>query len=385
MHCTGKWKEAFLEEGMDKMNNPIYVTRPFLPPREEYDHYLDQIWQSGVITNAGPLHNQLEEQLRKYLNVPYAMLFTNGHLSLEFLIQAAGLTGEVITTPFTFASTVHAIVRNGLTPVFCDISEDDYTMDTSKIEELITDKTSAILPVHVYGNPCDVESIRKIARKHSLKVIYDAAHAFGEEVNGIGIGNYGDGSIFSFHATKVFQTIEGGAAVVKDMETGYKLYQLKNFGITGETTISSIGANAKMNEFQAAMGLCNLKHVEELITGRRNIVQRYEENLKDVAGIRLNRRKENIKYNYAYFPVLVEEGFGADRDKVCEVLNKEQIYPRKYFYPLINHCRCYRERFDPGLTPVAEYISDNIITLPLYPQLSMEDVDRICELLKACR
>ena len=254
---------------------PILVTRSSLPPFEEFTEMLKPIWESGWLTNMGDYHKELEQKLREYLGADRLVLFTNGHMALEMVIQALELTGEVITTPFTFASTTHAIVRNGLTPVFCDINPRDYTMDVDKIEALITEKTSAILPVHVYGNICDVERIEAIARRHNLKVIYDAAHTFGETYNGVGTACFGDASIFSFHATKVYHTIEGGAVAFREAWMEHRLNCLKNFGIVDQDHVVWVGGNAKMNEFQAAMGLCNLRHLEDEITKRRRVAERY--------------------------------------------------------------------------------------------------------------
>ena len=266
----------------------ILVTRSSMPPYEEYTEAIRDIWDTHWLTNMGKYHNELEKQLKEYLGVNGLSLFTNGHMALELALQAMNLSGEIITTPFTFASTTHAIIRNGLTPVFCDINNIDFTIDVSKIEALITDKTSAILPVHVYGNICDVEKIEQIANKYGIKVIYDAAHAFGVRYKGIGIGNFGDASMFSFHATKVFNTIEGGAISFHDNdEFSQKLYRLKNFGIKNEETVDDIGANAKLNEFSAVMGLCNLKHIGTELEKRKQIVNTYMNELSSINGIQL--------------------------------------------------------------------------------------------------
>ena len=274
----------------ENMDRKILVTRSSLPPMEEYIEEIKSIWESHWLTNMGEKHEALQTELANYLKVPEIELFTNGHMAIEMALQALDLPkgGEIITTPFTFASTTHAIVRNGFEPGFCDIDSKTFTMDPARIEELVTEKTCAILPVHVYGNICDVEAIEKIARKYHLKVIYDAAHAFGETYKGIGIGNFGDVSCFSFHATKVFNTIEGGAATYSDKELGKHLYELKNFGIRGPETVVSVGANAKMNEFCAAMGLCNLRHLNEEIEKRRRVVERYRQHLTGISGIQLN-------------------------------------------------------------------------------------------------
>jgi len=292
------------------------------------------------------------------------------------------LHGEVITTPFTFASTTHAIVRNRLEPVFCDINSTDYTIDISKIESLITDKTCAIVPVHVYGNICDVAEIDRIAKKYGLKVIYDAAHAFGERYMEQGIGSFGDVSCFSFHATKVFNTIEGGAVCFRDVEFGKKLYYLKNFGIRNSEEVEGIGANAKMNEFCAAMGLCNLPHVDEEIARRKAAAERYREHLSGVRGIRLNPFQTGVHSNYAYFPVVFDEKtFGLSRNEVFKILADNSIGARKYFHPLTNTFNCFNGKYDAGLTPVALYISKRVLTLPLFADLGLHDVDRICELI----
>lgn len=362
------------------MNEIINVTSSSMPEFDEYVKEIKDLWDSKWITNMGTKHKQLEKLLLEYLNTPNISLFVNGHLALESIIKSLNLTGEVITTPFTFVSTSHAIVRNGLTPVFCDINPLDYTIDVNKIEALITDKTSAIIPVHVYGNICNVKEIQKIADKHNLKVIYDSAHAFGVEMNGVGISNFGDASIFSFHATKVFNTIEGGAVVYKDKNLSKKLHYIKNFGITGLESIEFIGGNAKMNEFQAAMGICNLKNIDKEIDKRKKVFERYVERLSEIDGIKICKPKQDIKSNYSYFPVIFEK-FYSERDMVFEELKKNNIFARKYFYPLVNDLDCYKNRFKVDRTPIAKYISDRIITLPLYSDLQIKDVDKICNII----
>lgn len=289
--------------------------------------------------------------------------------------------GGVITTPFTFASTTHAIVRNGLKPVFCDIYADDYTIDAEMIESLITNDTCAILPVHVYGNICNIKTIDEIAKKYNLKVLYDAAHAFGEELDGISVAGFGDASAYSFHATKVFNSIEGGCICSKSQELIDEIYNLKNFGIQGQESVVACGANAKMNEFCAAMGLCNLRHIEDEIEKRKRVYNRYLENLDGVKGIKLNRIKQNVKSNYSYFPVLIEDSFKIPRDDVCGLLRRKGIVARKYFYPITSAFDCYIKKFDPAATPRAFEISRKIITLPIYSDLAMEDVDRICKII----
>ena len=339
------------------MNNKILVTRSSMPDFEEYIEEIKDIWDSHWLTNMGPKHKKLQAQLKDYLGVENIDLFTNGHMALELSLQAMKLQGEVITTPFTFASTTHSIVRNGLTPVFCDINPDDYTIDVTKIESLITDKTCAIMPVHVYGNVCNIEEIQK--------VIYDAAHTFGVRYKGKGIGGFGNVSCFSFHATKVFNTIEGGAACFKDPEFGLDLYRLKNFGIRGPEVVDAVGANAKMNEFSAAMGICNLKHID---------------------GIKLSPIQKDVVPNYAYFPVVFDEKvFGATRNEVFEKLAENDICARKYFYPLTNTFECFNGKFDVSKTPVSLHISNRVLTLPLYADLPLDDVDRICNIIIACK
>jgi dTDP-4-amino-4,6-dideoxygalactose transaminase len=361
---------------------PIHVTKSSLPPFEEYINEIKSIWETKWLTNMGEKHSQLEKELEAFMEVPYISLFTNGHLALEMAIEALNLSGEVITTPFTFASTTHAITRHGLTPVFCDISPYDYTLDVDRIESLITDKTSAIIPVHVYGNVCKVHEINKIAQKYNLKVIYDAAHAFGVTLNGQGIGNFGDISMFSFHATKVFNSIEGGALTFTDEKYKTQLYQIKNFGIESPESVIFAGSNGKMNEFSAAMGICNLRHIGENIANRKLVVKRYIERLSGVKGLKLLQAQEGVTSNYAYFPVVFnEQEFGKTRDEVHIALAKENIIARKYFYPLTNSFVCYSGRFNVDETPVAKYISERVLTLPLYDELALEDVDRICNII----
>ena len=364
----------------------INVIRSSMPSFEEYTEAIKPLWDSVWLTNMGANHEELSRRLCEYLNVPNVSLFVNGHMALEMALQAMDLEGEVITTPFTFASTTHAIVRNGLTPVFCDIDPDNYTIDASKIEELITPKTCAIVPVHVYGCMCDVEAIDSIAKKHGLKVIYDAAHAFGVEYKGKGAGSFGDASMFSFHATKVFHTIEGGAITTADVDLIDKLRKLKDFGIKDEEIVDGIGANAKMNEFCAVMGLCNLKHVDEEIKKRSIVTKTYRKNLADVEGIRILPEQKDVKPNHAYFPMVVnEEEFGADRQTVIDTLKLNDIYTRKYFYPLTSDMDCYKGMFDSSLTPVAKSVADRVITLPMSASLTQEDAERICKIIRGCK
>ncbi len=366
------------------MQDKILVTRSSMPDFDEYVDEIKDLWDSRWLTNMGAKHNLLQDKLCDYLKVSNVSLFTNGHLALEAAIAVMGLKGEVITTPFTFASTTQAIVRNGLTPVFCDVNEEDYTIDTSKIESLITDKTSAIVPVHVYGNACNVYEIERIAKKHNLKVIYDAAHVFGVTINGRGIGSFGDASMFSFHATKVFNTIEGGCVTYDDDSLTKKLLIQKNFGMDTQESYPEIAGNAKMNEFQAAMGLCNLKHTDGEIAKRKAAVKRYRENLEGVPGLRVWKEQEGVCHNYAYFPVVFDKDvFGLSRDEAAEKLKKENIFARKYFYPITSSFECYRGKFEIGETPIAKRLSESVLTLPLYADLKPQDVDRICSALLA--
>lgn len=361
----------------------IYVTKPFLPKIDDYIEYLRRIWETSILTNNAQLHCELEEKLKNFLKAENITLFVNGHLALETAFNMLPAESEVITTPFTFSSTVHAIVNRGLKPVFCDIKESDYTIDETKIEALINERTSAIAAVHVYGYPCNVSAIQKIADKYKIKVIYDAAHAFGVEYNNLPICNYGDISMFSFHATKLYHTIEGGALVYKDASYKVKYDLYKNFGISGPQSIDEIGINAKMNEFQAAMGLVNLKYIKDIIANRREIAERYYYNLKDVSGITLVNIPDYVKQNYAYLPVLIKEQlYGYTRDQLFNLLGANDIYPRKYFYPLVVDYKCYEGWFDEYLLPVSRYVSDRILTLPIYYGLSLDDVDQICNLIK---
>lgn len=368
------------------MKEKILVTKSILPKFDEYMEEIRDIWDSHWLTNMGEKHKSLQLELRKFLDAENVELLTNGHMALELSIQALGLKGEVITSPFTFASTTHAIVRNHLNPVFCDINSKDFTIDVDKIEALITDKTSAIIPVHVYGNICEVKKIQKIADKYGLKVIYDAAHAFGESYMGENISHFGDVSCFSFHATKVFHTIEGGAVCYNDPDFGKRLAWLKNFGIKNEEVVEGIGANAKMNEFCAAMGLCNLRHLKDEIAKRKRVVDLYRKYLENVDGIQLNIMQAETITNYAYFPIVFhEKEFGSSRNEVAEKLEEYNIFPRKYFYPLTNTFDCYHDKYNAENTPIALHISKRILTLPLYPDLPLDVVEKICEIILDCK
>ena len=355
-----------------------------MPLFEEYCEEIKELWDSRWLTNMGVKHKQLEKDLKNYLSVDNLTLYTNGHLALEGIISAMNFPkgAEVITTPFTFASTTHAIVRCGLVPVFCDVNAIDYTVDADKIEELITDKTCAIIPVHVYGNMCDVEKIHRIAEKHSLKVIYDAAHAFGVEYKGKSSATFGDASMFSFHATKVFNTVEGGAITYSDASLAPVLDDMKNFGLHTPERGLYAGTNAKMSEFHAAMGICNLRHLDGEIEKRGRAVARYRQRLDGVGGIRLAPVQDGVKPNFAYFPV-VFDGYKYTRDEVFEKLKQENIIARKYFYPLVNSFECYQSLATAGVekTPIAAYIADRVLTLPLFADLTVDDVDKICDII----
>lgn len=361
----------------------INVTQSSMPPYEEYCEEIKAIWQTKQLTNMGPIHNKFKKQVKDFLHAKNLELFVNGHLALYCALKALDIRGEVITTPFTFASTTNAIIQAGCTPVYCD-TKDDYTIDERKIESLITKKTVAILGVHVYGNICNVDAIQKIANKYGLKVIYDAAHAFGVEYKGKGIAEYGDVSMFSFHATKVFHTIEGGAVCYKDPLLTKKLLLERNFGVNGES-IECFGTNAKMNEFQAAMGICNMRHLQEEIALRRNVFERYVKNLSGVEGLSPLKTREGIKQNYAYFPLLVDKSkFGVNRDELCEKLAENNVFARKYFYPLVSENKEF-SRDMTSSTPMAIYYSRNVICLPMYAHLALGDVDQICKIIKSIR
>lgn len=363
----------------------IYVTRPSMPPYKEYVEAIKPLWKSGLITNMGIYHAELERQLKKYLEVPAVSLMVNGHMSLEMAIQMMGFPegAEVITTPFTFVSTTHAIVRNNLKPVFCDVKLCDGTIDETKIESLITDKTVAIVPVHVYGNVCNVDRIHEIAEKYGLKVIYDAAHAFGVKYKGKGIGNFGDASIFSFHATKVYNTVEGGAVTFKNKKYYNKLYNLKNFGIYDEELVEEVGANAKMNELCAIMGICNLKHIHRAICERKKRYVEYKEYLCGVAGIRFFSENSDVERNYGYLPIVVEESCILDRDKIYRVLRENGIFARKYFYPLIPEQLCYQNQYRQDKLKNAKKLSKQILVLPLYEEMEMQMIKKISRIIKS--
>ncbi len=366
------------------MSDRILVTRSSMPTLEEYIEEISPLWESHWLTNMGVEHKKLEAALKEKLGVENLALFTNGHNALECILEAMALPagGEVITTPFTFASTTHAIKRKGLTPVFADVREDNLTLGPASIEALITPRTCAIVPVHVYGNLCDVDAIQKIADRHGLKIIYDAAHAFGVEREGVSVAAFGDASMFSFHATKAFNTIEGGCVCFKDEDLYPLLNQWKNFGIIGPEDVEFVGGNAKMNEFCAAMGVCNLRHFDDEIAKRKAVAERYWERLDGTPGVRVFRPADGIKSNYAYLPVLFDpEVFGAMRDDVFAALDAAGVGARKYFYPLVSDYACYRSVYSSDRTPVAKKAASQVLTLPMYADLAIEDVDRICDVV----
>ena len=362
----------------------INVTRSSMPSFEEYSEEIRDLWENRWLTNMGSKHEELQRSLEEYLGVPHVILYTNGHLALENAIAAMDLPegGEVITTPFTFVSTTHAISRNGLVPVFCDINDRDYTIDADKIESLITDKTVAIVPVHVYGNVCDVEKIAKLAEKYQLKVVYDAAHAFAVRYKGVSTANFGDMSMFSFHATKVFHTIEGGAVCFRDDAMVQEMNDRKNFGIRNAEECKYIGGNAKMNEFQAAMGICNLRHLEGEIEKRKEVWKHYHGRLDGVPGIVMPAPQADTKPNYAYFPAIFD-GYKYARDEIAARLAENGIFARKYFYPLTSDYECYRGWPTAGRekTPVAAHVADRVLTLPMFADLAADDIDRICDII----
>lgn len=365
---------------MMKKTSPIKVPmiQPTMPPPEEYIAEIASIWITRKLTNMSPKHQKLEEALQNYLDVRQFQLFVNGHQALECIIQALNLKGEVITTPFTFVSTIHAIVRCGLKPVFCDVCEDNFTIDVSKIEGLITEKTSAIIPVHVYGMVCDVEGIQNIADKHNLKVIYDAAHAFGVQVKGKGIGSFGDAAMFSFHATKTYHTIEGGALAFHDTALSEQLLARKDFGITGPESVEYVAGNSKLDEFRAAMGLCNLRHIEEEIEKRKRAAERYDMHFSNVAGIQRLPVQKGVTKNYSYYPIVLN-GYKLTRNALYEKLREKGILTRKYFYPLCNELECYRGEYGDAEVPIARLISENVLCLPMFAGLTDEQVDFVCD------
>jgi len=367
-----------------RLNKPIYVTQPVLPPLEEFYPYLEKIWKSKWLTNNGPFHKELESTLADYLGVEHLALFANGTLALVTALQALRISGEVITTPFSFVATAHSLLWNGIKPVFVDIHPETFNLDPDKIEAAITPHTTAILPVHVYGKPCDVENLQRIADTYGLKVIYDAAHAFGVRYKGESVLKHGDLSTMSYHATKVFNTFEGGAIVCPDIKTKKRIDDLKNFGFHDEVTVVAPGINAKMNEIQAAFGLLQLKHVDKAIRRRQEIDIFYRKGLADIKGITFPARSADIQYNYAYFPILVEKEYLLTRDGLYDKLREHGIFSRRYFYPLISEFPMYRGLPSAARQnlPVAHKIAERVICLPIYPALEAEEQQKIVGIIK---
>jgi dTDP-4-amino-4,6-dideoxygalactose transaminase len=362
----------------------IYVTRPFLPPLEEVLPSLRTIWERKVLTNGGPLHQELEEALARHLDVEHVCLFNNATVALIAAMKVLDLKGEVITTPFSFVATSHSLLWNGLTPVFVDIDPVTLNLDPAKVEAAITPRTTALLPVHCYGTPCDVDALEAIARRHGLKVVYDAAHAFGCRCHCGSLLRHGDLSVLSFHATKVFNTFEGGAIVCHDAETKRRVNQFKNFGHEGEVSVEVTGLNGKMSEFNAAIGLVQLRHVDAAIAARREIDARYREALKDVAGIRCLGPSPQLSSNYSYFPILVGPGYPLSRDELYLKMKAARVHPRRYFHPLISEFPMYRELPSAGSAglPVATEASRQVLCLPIYPDLTTAQLDRIIGLIR---
>ena len=366
-------------------SSPIYVTKPFLPPLEEFLPYLEEIWASGWLTNNGPFHKRFENELAEHLGVEHLALVSNGTIGLIVALQALGITGEVITTPYSFVATAHSLLWNGLNPVFVDIDPETFNLDPLKIESAITPKTSAIMPVHCYGTPCDVESIQRIADRHGLRVIYDAAHAFGVRYRGQSLLGHGDLSVLSFHATKVFNTFEGGAIVCHDAETKQRIDYSKNFGFADEVTVVATGINGKMNEFQSALGLLQLRHIDAAIERRRRISEAYTRELRGVAGITCCTHSPDAEQNYSYYPILVGANYPLSRDDLCQKMREHGIYPRRYFYPLITEMPMYKgmQSAAPSNLPVATRIAREIVCLPIFTELEQDDVLRIVETVRS--
>lgn len=383
--CSGLFAKQDKAKNMVKpFEKPIYVTRPFLPRIDDFCAGLREIWDSHWLTNNGPILQRYTQRLIEYFNTDNICLFNNGTLALQIGLQGMGISGEVITTPFTFVATTHALYWNKIRPVFVDIEPDYYTLDPAKVEAAITPWTTAILAVHVYGHPCQLETLADIARRHNLKLLYDAAHAFGVTVNGRSIAHYGDMSMFSFHATKLYHSIEGGMLTFSDPGLKQIFDYLKNFGFKNETEVVMPGTNAKMNEFQALMGEMVLKHMPQIHSSRRLIYERYQQLLSKIPGIKLPPPlPENVKYNYAYLSIEVDAAqYGISRDRLYEELKKYNIYARRYFYPLLNDFACYHSVSVNDPLTVARRASQQILTLPMYHDLPLSDVEQICEIIR---
>lgn len=364
----------------EKLNNPVYVTQPDLPPLGEFTALLQQIWDNKILTNNGPFHKQFEKALAEYLGVKYLSLFSNGTLALITALQTLRITGEVITSPYSFVATTHSLWWNNIKPVFADVEPTYFCLDPDKVEAAITPQTTAIMPIHIYGYPCNIERLQQIADTYGLKLIYDAAHAFGLKINGESILNFGDLSVLSFHATKVFNTIEGGAIICNDEKTKQRIDYLKNFGFADEVTVIAPGINAKMNEVQAAYGMLQLNYIESLNKKREEIVNFYRKELRNIDGIRVMEDIEGVHHAYSYFPIFIDkEKYGKTRDELYFELKERNIFGRRYFYPLISHFPTYR-----GLPsakaenlPVANKVASEVICLPLYPSLTKEAIQLV--------
>ena len=369
---------------MNNPINPIYVTQPHLPPLEEFLPYLEQIWANKWLTNAGPFHNELEVAIARHLDVPHLSLFTNGTIALVVALQALRISGEVITTPFTFVATTHSLLWNGIKPVFVDIDPATFNLDPNKIEAAITPQTTAIMPVHCYGNPCDMARIEAIADRYGLKVIYDAAHAFGVRHRGESIARHGDLTVLSFHATKTYNTFEGGAIVSPDAKTKQRIDYLKNFGIADEVTVVAPGINGKMNEVQSAFGLLQLKHLPEGLARRREVDLRYREALSGVPGLELPAADPAVEGNYSYFPVRIGPGFRMSRDALYERLRSAGVFARRYFYPLVSQMPMYRglPSAAPEHLPEATRITQEVLCLPIHAELVNDDQERVLCMIK---
>lgn len=365
------------------MTTPIYVTQPYLPPLEEFIPYLEQIWENKWLTNNGPFHQQLEQALCEYLGVEHLSLFANGTLALVSALQTLRITGEVITTPYSFVATAHSLLWNGLTPVFVDIDPITCNLDPDKVEQAITPRTTAIMPVHCYGNPCNVERIQQIADTYGLKVIYDAAHAFGVTYKGESLLKHGDLSVLSFHATKVYNTFEGGAIVCPDAKTKQRIDYLKNFGFADEVTVMAPGINGKMSEVNAAFGLLQLKHIDAAIDRRRDVDNYYRHQLSEIRGITFLPIPNETIPAYSYFPILVEDDYNMSRNELYAALKLHHVHARRYFYPLISDMPMYRGLPSANQTnlQVAEGIASKVLCLPVYPELQQHDQQKVIDII----
>lgn len=370
---------------LEPFKEPVSIIKPLLPDIDEMNEMIELIWKSNQLSNNGPMVKQLEKELSGYLGADHISVFSNGTVALQIAYRALRLSGEVITTPFTFAATIHSLAWNNIKPVFCDIEEDTFNLNPDNIEALITQDTTAILPVHVFGSPCNVEKIQRIADKYGLKVMYDAAHAFGVKVNGKPIASFGDASMFSFHATKVFNTIEGGAVTFNDPNLKERADSLRNFGIRGIDNVVEPGTNGKLNEVQAAVGILLLKKVEAEIDKRKKITNHYRQLLRDIPGITVNEDIAGVTHNYPYLVIRVDKDeYGLTRDEVYEKLKEYNVISRRYFYPLCSNFQCYRDlpSAEVSRLPVANKVADTVLSLPLHGRLQIDDVEKICDIIK---